>query len=74
MRIKLENTTLKPRRLWSSIVSEFWCRIGRFVMDVWPMQRNQRGASLIDRVRHQTESRALEQAKRVPWKRLGCSR
>lgn len=35
-----------------------------------PMQRNQRGGSLIDRVRQQTERRALEQAKRVPWKRL----
>src|ERR1035441_4688787 len=35
-----------------------------------PMERNQRGVSLIDRVRQQTERRALEQAKRVPWKRL----
>ena len=34
------------------------------------MERNQRGGSLIDRVRQQTERRALEQAKRVPWKRL----
>src|SRR5476649_2163922 len=38
-----------------------------------PMQRNQRGGSLIDRVRHQTERRALEQAKRVPWKRLAAA-
>src|SRR5260221_11076723 len=38
-----------------------------------PMQRNQRGGSLIDRVRHQTETRALEQAKRVPWKRLAAA-
>lgn len=38
-----------------------------------PMQRNQRGGSHIDRVRHQTESRALEQAKRVPWKRLAAA-
>ena len=35
-----------------------------------PVERNQRGGSLIDRVRQQTERRALEQAKRVPWKRL----
>ena len=34
------------------------------------MERDQRGGSLIDRVRQQTERRALEQAKRVPWKRL----
>jgi hypothetical protein len=34
------------------------------------MERNRRGGSLIDRVRRQTERRALEQAKRVPWKRL----
>ena len=34
-----------------------------------PMQRN-RGGSLIDRVRQQTERRALEQARRVPWKRM----
>ena len=38
-----------------------------------PMQRNQRGGSLIDRVRHQTESRALDQAKRVPWKLLAAA-
>lgn len=35
-----------------------------------PMQRSQRGGSLIVRVRQQTERRALEQARRVPWKRL----
>ena len=35
-----------------------------------PVERNRRGRSLIDRVRQQTERRALEQAKRVPWKRL----
>ena len=34
------------------------------------MERNQRSGSLIGRVRQQTERRALEQAKRVPWKRL----
>jgi len=34
------------------------------------MQRNPRGASLLDRVRQQKERRALEQAKRVPWKHL----
>jgi hypothetical protein len=37
------------------------------------MQRDQRGGSLIDRVRHQTERRALERAKRVPWKRLAAA-
>jgi hypothetical protein len=42
-------------------------------MDVMPMQRNQRGGSRIDRVRDQTKSRALEQAKRVPWKRLAAA-
>jgi hypothetical protein len=35
-----------------------------------PLKRNQRGGDLIDRVRQQTERRALEQAKRVPWNRL----
>jgi len=35
-----------------------------------PMKRNQRSGDLIDRVRQKTECRALEQAKRVPWKRL----
>lgn len=34
------------------------------------MQRSQRSGSLIVRVRQQTERRALEQARRVPWKRL----
>ena len=38
-----------------------------------PMQRNQRGGHLIDRVRHRTELRALEQAKRVTWKRLAAA-
>jgi hypothetical protein len=33
-----------------------------------PMQRSQCDASPIDRVRRQTERRALEQARRVPWK------
>ena len=37
------------------------------------MQQNQRGVSLIDRVRHQTERRALEQVTRVPWKRLAAA-
>ncbi len=35
-----------------------------------PVKRNQRGGELIDRVRQQTERRALELARRVPWKRL----
>jgi hypothetical protein len=35
-----------------------------------PIQRYQRSGDLIDRVRQQTERRALEQAKRVPWERL----
>jgi len=34
------------------------------------MKRKQSGGDLIDRVRQQTERRASEQAKRVPWKRL----
>src|ERR1017187_8997188 len=34
--------------------------------------RNQRGGNLIDRVHHQTELRALEQARRVPWQRLAA--
>src|SRR5450755_366995 len=34
--------------------------------------RNQRGGNLIDRVRHQTELRALEQARRVTWRRLAA--
>jgi hypothetical protein len=34
--------------------------------------RNQRGSSLIDQVRHQTELRALEQARRVTWRRLAA--
>lgn len=33
-------------------------------------QQNQPGSNLIDRVLHQNERRALEQARRVPWKRL----
>ena len=40
---------------------------------VMPRQQNQRGSKLMDRVRHQTERRALEQAKRVPWKRLAAA-
>jgi hypothetical protein len=35
--------------------------------------RNQRGGKLIDRVRHQNELRALEQAKRVTWKCLAAT-
>jgi hypothetical protein len=34
---------------------------------------NQRGGKLADRVRNQTEIRALEQAKRVTWKRLAAA-
>jgi len=36
-------------------------------------QHNRRGGTLIDRVRHQTERHALEEAKRVPWKRLATA-
>jgi len=35
-----------------------------------PKQRNRRGGELVDRVRQQTERRALKQARLVPWKRL----
>jgi hypothetical protein len=35
--------------------------------------RNQRGGNLIERVRHQTEQRALEQARRVTWPRLAAA-
>jgi hypothetical protein len=35
-----------------------------------PKQRNRRGGELVDRVREQTERRALKQASLVPWKRL----
>ena len=38
-----------------------------------PRQQNQRDGKLMDRVRHQTERRALAQAKRVPWKRLAAA-
>ena len=38
-----------------------------------PSQQNPRGGTLIDRVRHQTECRVLEEAKRVPWKRLAAA-
>src|SRR5437016_12193643 len=34
--------------------------------------RHQRDGNLIDRVRHQTELRALEQARRVTWRRLAA--
>src|SRR6266540_2179494 len=37
-----------------------------------PMQ-NQRGGGLIDRVRRQTELRALDQARRVTWRRLAAA-
>ena len=36
-------------------------------------QRNQRDGKLMDRVHHQTERRALAQAKRIPWKRLAAA-
>jgi hypothetical protein len=42
-------------------------------MTVRPRQQNQRGGNLVDRVRDQTERRALEQARRVPWKRLAAA-
>lgn len=35
-----------------------------------PIQRRQRGGSVIGRVRQQTVQRSLQQARRVPWKRL----
>jgi len=38
-----------------------------------PTQGNQRGDHLIDRVRQQTEVRALQQAKRITWKRLAVA-
>lgn len=37
------------------------------------VKRNQRGGTLVDRVRGQTAVRALEQAKRVTWKRLAAA-
>jgi hypothetical protein len=36
-------------------------------------RRNQRGDNLIERLRHQTELRALEQARRVTWPRLAAA-
>jgi hypothetical protein len=38
-----------------------------------PTQRNRLGSRLMDRVRHQTELLALQQAKRVIWKRLAAA-
>ena len=40
---------------------------------VMPMQGNQPGDHLIERVRQQTELRAVQQAKRVTWKRLAAA-
>ena len=58
----------------SSFLSAFWCRIERSaVRPFMPRQQNQRGGQLMDRVRHQAEHRALEQANRVPWKRLAAA-
>jgi len=54
-------------------LSAFWCRIERIGMTVMPRQQNQRGVNLVDRVRHQTERCALEQARRVPWKCLAAA-
>ena len=48
----------------------FWCRIEQFGMERYANGAESTRRSLIDRVRQQTERRALEQAKRVPWKRL----
>lgn len=53
----------------------------RFVMEnrtirhrpFMPTQRDQRGGHLMDRVRQKTELRALQQAKRVTWKRLAAT-
>ena len=51
-----------------------WCRIERFGCSTdMPRQQNQHGGKLMDRVRRQTQRRALEQAKRVPWKRLAAA-
>ena len=58
----------------SSFLGTFWCRIERSgVRPFMPRQQNQRGSRLMDRVRHQAERRALEQANRVPWKRLAAA-
>jgi hypothetical protein len=38
-----------------------------------PTQRNRFGRRLVDRVRHQTELLALQQAKRVIWRRLAAA-
>lgn len=57
----------------ASYLSAFWCRIERFGFPLMPSQQNQRGGKLVDRVRHQTERRALEAANRVSWKRLATA-
>jgi hypothetical protein len=57
----------------ASYLSAFWCRIERFGFPLMPSQQNQRGGKLKDRVRHQAECRALEEANRVPWKRLAAA-
>ena len=43
------------------------------VRPLMPRQQNQRDGKLMDRVHHQTERRALAQAKRVPWRRLAAA-
>lgn len=40
---------------------------------VMPVEQNQRGARLMARVRHRDERRALQQAKRVPWKTVAAT-
>src|ERR1039457_4209814 len=59
-------SVIDPRAFWVHSGAEW----NSSAWNVTPMERNQRSGSLIDRVRRQTERRALEQAKRVPWKRL----
>jgi hypothetical protein len=53
----------------TALLETLWWRIEQFVMPVG----NQRGGKLIERVRHQTELRALKQAKRVTWKCLAAA-
>src|SRR5208283_2375587 len=60
------NRSSTPEHFGYILVQNRTVRHGTFM----PVERNQRGGSPIDRVRQQTERRALEQAKRVPWKRL----
>jgi hypothetical protein len=45
----------------------------RYGAATMPVQQNQRGSRLMTRVRHQNEHRALQQAKRVPWRTLAAA-